>query len=195
MVKTYNVPVSELMSKLAAELKGYAELRPPEWAEFVKTGSHKERAPLENDWWYMRAASMLRKIQILGPVGVSKLRTKYGGKKNRGVKPERFRRASGSIIRKILQQLENAELVKQVTIKNHKGRVLTPKGDSLIGKFNESKAAPAAKKAAQKVEKKKAKEPEITEEAVAETDDSKAKQKAESKKEDGGSGEDKAQKA
>lgn len=153
MVKTYNIPISELVEKIAGELKNMEELRPPTWSEFAKTGTHKERAPLNEDWWYMRAASILRKIQILGPVGVSKLKTKYGGKKNRGLKPERFYKGSGSIIRKVLQQLESAELIKHVTINSHKGRVLTPKGEKLIAKFNptekakktEKKPAPAAK--------------------------------------------------
>ena len=41
-----------------------------------------------------------------GPIGVSKLRTKYGGKKNRGHKPEHFYKGSGSVARKVLQQFE-----------------------------------------------------------------------------------------
>jgi len=62
------------------------------------------------------------------PLGVSKLRNYYGGKKERGHKPERFRRAGGNHIRKILQQLESAGLV--ITKKNglKRGRLLTDKG-------------------------------------------------------------------
>jgi small subunit ribosomal protein S19e len=95
---------------------------------------HKERPPLKEDWWYMRAASVLRKVSILGPVGVEKLRTKYGGKKNRGHKTEHRFKGSGNIVRKVLQQLEKAGLIKKGDKGVHKGRVITPKGISLIDK-------------------------------------------------------------
>ncbi|MBU0471164.1 MAG: 30S ribosomal protein S19e [Nanoarchaeota archaeon] len=124
------VPQNELIKKTAEELKKLIDM--PSWALFVKTGTHKQRPPVESDWWYMRAASVLRQIYLLGPIGVSKLRTKYGGKKNRGMKPEKFYKGSGAVIRKILQQLEAAKLIKQHTIKKHKGRVITPKGKSLL---------------------------------------------------------------
>jgi small subunit ribosomal protein S19e len=119
-----------LIKGLAGELKLY--LRKPEWADFVKTGMFKEKPPIDPDWWYVRAGSMLLKIEKLGPVGVSKLRTKYGGRKNMGVAPEHFRRGSGKIIRTILQQLEKEGLIKQDAKGVHKGRVLTPKARSLI---------------------------------------------------------------
>ena len=69
------VPQDELIKKVAEELKSI--IGQPEWAPFVKTGNHKERPPVDNDWWYIRAASVLRKVYLLGPIGVSKLRTKY----------------------------------------------------------------------------------------------------------------------
>jgi len=105
------------------------EVRPPEWAAYVKTGSHVERAPHNPDWWYIRAASILRKLYIKGPIGVSRLRKLYGGRKRRGVKPAHFRRAGGSIIRHILQQLEEAGLAEK---DGNRGRILTPKGRSLL---------------------------------------------------------------
>jgi small subunit ribosomal protein S19e len=76
----------------------------------------------------------MRTTQRIGPIGVSKLRSKYGGKKNRGMKPEKFYPASGKIIRTILQQLENAELVKKEEKGVHKGRIIAPKGVSLLDK-------------------------------------------------------------
>lgn len=126
-----SVSKQELIIKLSEKLKPI--LKKPVWADFVKTGVHKEKPPMDSDWWYMRAASMLLKIEKLGPVGVSKLRTKYGGVKNRGVAPEHFYKGSGSIIRKLLQQLETAGYLKQVPEKEkHKGRELAPKAQSLI---------------------------------------------------------------
>ena len=134
MANIYEVTPSELIEKTAEELKKIPEIKAPDWAEFVKTGMHKERPPLRKDWWHVRAAAVLRWVHIRGPVGVSKLRTRFGGKKNRGVKPDRFYKASGNIIRKALQQLEAAGLVKNKDDSVRKGRVTTPKGISLLEK-------------------------------------------------------------
>src|SRR4030043_643757 len=130
MASIYDVNPTELIEKSAFELKKISQVKPPQWASFVKTGMHKERPPIKEDWWYIRTAAILRSIYKQGPIGVSKLRTKYGGKKGRGHKPEHFYKGSGAIIRKICQQLESAELIKQTKIGVHKGRVVTPKGQS-----------------------------------------------------------------
>lgn len=124
------VSPSELIEAAAKELAKVIEK--PEWADFVKTGVHKERPPVKDDWWHMRAASILRATYIKGPIGVSKLRTKYGGRKNCGYKPEHFRKGSGKIIRTILQQLEKEGLIKQGTKGVHKGRIITQKGKKLL---------------------------------------------------------------
>ncbi len=126
----YKVNQHELVLELANELKKHIEM--PDWARFVKTGVHRETVPRNPDWWYIRSASILRITHKLGPIGVSKLRTRYGGRKNRGVKPDKFALASGKVIRTILQQLEKAELIKQDSKGTHKGRITTPKGSSLI---------------------------------------------------------------
>ncbi|RJQ22787.1 30S ribosomal protein S19e [Candidatus Woesearchaeota archaeon] len=128
----HDVNPTELILRTAQELKKDSTLKAPAWAPFVKTGHSRERQPTQPDWWQIRAASILRKILILGPVGTQKLRRKYGGRKNMGMAPERFHIAGGSIIREILQQLEKAGLAKQATKGAHKGRIITPKGQQLI---------------------------------------------------------------
>ena len=135
MTHILSVNPNDLVNKAAEELKKQKLVEPTEWSKFVKTGHHKDRLPDSADWWYYRSASILRSIAKLGPVGTQKLRTKYGGKKNRGHKPEHRYNASGSIIRKILQQLEKSELIKQTEKGVHKGRILTPKGNSLLNKI------------------------------------------------------------
>ena len=147
MSNAYDVEQSELVIKAAKELKKLTELKPPEWAAFVKTGAHKERPPADKGWWYLRAASVLRIIYKLGPIGVSKLRTKYGGKKNRGVRPGTFYKSSGNILRKVLQQLEKEGLVKQLEKEQRKGRIITPKGKSFLDKIATQIAGPRVKKA------------------------------------------------
>ena len=129
-----DVPANLLIPALAKELKEqYTVISPPEWAKFVKTGVYKELPPEDIDWWYTRTAAVMRRIYLEGPIGVEHLRARFGGRANRGTKPERFRLASGNIIRKILQQLEQAELATKD--KNH-GRILTPKGISFMDKLS-----------------------------------------------------------
>lgn len=173
----YTVDQQKLVLAVAQELKNHIEM--PEWAQFVKTGAHRETFPRNADWWYIRAASVLRYCNLKGPVGVSKLRTKYGGRKNRGMAPDKFALASGKVIRVILQQLESAKLLKQDIVGNHKGRVATPAGASILVKAAKSvsssatttsKAKPAkAEKApskkeepAKKADKKDAEMPEAS---------------------------------
>ncbi|MEM1550777.1 MAG: 30S ribosomal protein S19e [Candidatus Bathyarchaeia archaeon] len=130
MPTPFDVPASMLIEKLAKYLKENVDaIEPPEWAAYVKTGVHAKYAPQNPDWWYIRCASLLRKIYILGPIGVERLRAKYGGRKDRGTRPKHVAKGSGAIIREALQQLERAGLIQ--TIKG-KGRVITPEGRKLL---------------------------------------------------------------
>jgi len=134
MPSIYDIEPSELIRRAAEQLK--KEIAMPEWTKYVKTGQSKERPPIQLDWYYKRAASILRKIYMLGPIGVNKLRIKYGSKKNRGVAPARFKRSGGKIIRSILQQLEKQGYIKQAQKSTHKGRIITPKGKSFLDKIS-----------------------------------------------------------
>ena len=106
---------------LAEALKKVPEFKAPDWSAFVKTSVHKERPTTNEDFWYNRSASILRQTYIRGTVGVERLRTRYGGKKDRGAKPSVFRKSGGNIIRKILQQAEAAGLLEKAT-ENRSGR-------------------------------------------------------------------------
>ena len=132
MERVTTAKTSSLISALAEELKKSETISPPTWAALVKTSHGKERIPQQADWWHIRAAAMLRKVALTGPIGTEKLRTLYGTKKNRGYKPERFVKASGAITRKILQQLEAEGLIAQDQRGSRKGRIITPKGISLL---------------------------------------------------------------
>ena len=130
MSTVYDVPAEVLIKHTAEELKKNDKVSAPKWSNLVKTGVHKERKPENVDWWFIRSASILRRVYIDGPVGVRSLRTFYGGKKDRGVNPEKFRKGSGSIVRVALHQLEDAGYVKKV----EGGRVVTPAGKSFLDK-------------------------------------------------------------
>ncbi len=133
----YEINPQEYNLKLAEALKKIPEFKAPEWIQFVKSTSGKERPIEDEDFWYKRAASVLRQIYRKGVVGVNRLRTKYGSKKNRGVRPEKFVKAGGKIIRTILQQADHAGFTESVkerkSIKDKRlGRRLTEKGKKFL---------------------------------------------------------------
>jgi len=129
MVSVYDIDPDVFIKELAERLKN--EVSPPEWAKWVKTGIHREKGPVNDDWWYIRLASVFRKIYILGPIGISRLAGEYGGKVDRGTKPYHAAKGSRSIVRKCFQQLESLGYVT----KDKKGRVLTQKGRSYLDKL------------------------------------------------------------
>jgi small subunit ribosomal protein S19e len=131
MVDVREVSAKNLIDKLKEELKKIEDIKPLGWSKFVKSGMHKQRIPEQEDFWYIRSSSILRRIYLDGPVGVERLRTFYGGRKSRGSRPARFRKASGNMIRKILQQLEKAGLVE----KAKKGKKISSKGKKFLDKI------------------------------------------------------------
>ena len=130
MTTPHDVPASKFIDRLAKYLRENIDaVQPLPWATFAKTGMHVEKQPQNPGWWYTRSASILRKVYIYGPIGLETLRAAYGGRKNRGSKPDRVVKSGGSGIRKALQQLEAAGLIQ---ITKPKGRIMTPKGRKIL---------------------------------------------------------------
>lgn len=129
MTTVYDVPAEPLIRAAAGKLKGEAAIQPPQWAPFVTTGIHAEKPPTEAEWWHVRTAAVLRKVYIMGPIGTERLRAEFGGPRDRGVKPNRAKKGSGSIVREALQQLESAGFVESV---KGEGRRVSAKGRSLL---------------------------------------------------------------
>jgi len=144
LITPHDVPASNFVERLAKYLKeNVDEVTPPPWAAFAKTGAHVQRQPQNPDWWYIRCASLLRKIYIHGPIGLERLSAEYGGKKDFGVKPEHAVKAGSAIIRKALQQLEAAGWIE--TAKPH-GRRMTKKGRKYLQEVAEDAHKELAKK-------------------------------------------------
>jgi small subunit ribosomal protein S19e len=127
MVTVFDVEPNRLIAKAAEKLKGM-KLPKPAFVGMVKTGAHTERPPIQEDFWYIRCASILRQAYVNGTVGINRLRRHYGGRKRRGVKPAKHSAAGGSTIRKAMQELEKAGLL----IKQKAGRAISPKGRKLL---------------------------------------------------------------
>lgn len=107
-----DVSPHEFVKAYSAHLKRSGKMELPEWTDIVKTGVLKELAPYDPDWYYIRAASMARKIYLRGGLGVGSFRRIYGGSKRNGSRPPHFGKSSGSVARHILQQLQNMNIVE-----------------------------------------------------------------------------------
>ncbi len=134
MITAKMVPPDLLIKRLAEYLKeNVKEVQPAEWSFYAKTASYNERVPDNpEEWWYIRAASLLRKLYIRRTIGIERLRKEYSWRKRRGAKPPRSVKAPGHAMRLMLRQLEKAGLV----MKTQKGRTLSPKGRSLLDRLS-----------------------------------------------------------
>jgi small subunit ribosomal protein S19e len=136
MTTFYDVPADLLIPALAERLeKDYEVISQDEKFDFVKTGAHKERPPVQSNWWFLRSAAILRKVGRMGPIGVNHLSQAFGGPKNRGAAPNRAAAGSRSVIRSSLQQLEDAGLVtvrRNAAGNVNMGRVITSDGQKLL---------------------------------------------------------------
>jgi len=133
MATLYDAPTEDLLEAVGDRLVESGAVERPDWARYVKTGVDRELPPEQDDFWRRRAASVLRKVAIDGPVGVDRLTTAYGdttpGSTRYRVSPAHSASGSGKIVRTILQQLEDADLVSQ---EGSAGRIATPEGRSLL---------------------------------------------------------------
>ncbi len=142
MTTFYDVPADLLNPALAEKLSEIDGISRPQWADYVKTGVHRERPPTQNNWWEMRCAALLRKVGREGPIGVNSLAQAYGGKKDNGANPHTPAMGSRHIIRTALQQLSDAGLVTMKETKTvqsadgdqklYSGRIITSAGHKLL---------------------------------------------------------------
>ena len=121
-VTVRDVAAYEFIVGYAHHLKKSRKFVLPKWVDLVKTGVRKELAPYDPDWYYIRAASVARKIYLHKGLGIGGLRRWYGGRHRRGTLPETFAKAAGGILRHIVKQLES---MKVVEINEKGGRVIT----------------------------------------------------------------------
>ncbi len=135
MTTIHDVPADLLITELASRLSEMSDITAPDWADYAKTGTHRERPPVQSDWWEVRSAAILRKVGMLGPIGVNHMSQHFGGPKDRGVKQNRAVAGSRNVARTIMQQLTTCGLI---TSKHNPagtvnlGKILTSEGQRLL---------------------------------------------------------------
>eukprot|EP00584_Thalassiosira_punctigera_P001221 CAMPEP_0172544578 /NCGR_PEP_ID=MMETSP1067-20121228/14696_1 /TAXON_ID=265564 ORGANISM="Thalassiosira punctigera, Strain Tpunct2005C2" /NCGR_SAMPLE_ID=MMETSP1067 /ASSEMBLY_ACC=CAM_ASM_000444 /LENGTH=149 /DNA_ID=CAMNT_0013331161 /DNA_START=133 /DNA_END=582 /DNA_ORIENTATION=+ len=108
-----DVPAKAFIAAYAEHLKNSDKFELPVWADLVKTSVANELAPYGDDWYYIRAASIARKVYLSPGVGVGQLRKWYGGNDKRGTRTEHFRKANAGVIRTVLIQLEEMKVTEK----------------------------------------------------------------------------------
>lgn len=107
-----DVDAAKFVKAYAAHLKRGGKLAVPSWVDIVKTGTHKELAPYDHDWFFTRCAAVARHLYMRPGSGVGGLARAFGGRKNRGVRPSKQSDASTSVLRKAIQALEKLNVVE-----------------------------------------------------------------------------------
>ncbi|PRP80753.1 hypothetical protein PROFUN_11493 [Planoprotostelium fungivorum] len=108
-----DVSADKFIEAYARHLKRSGRINVPKWADIVKTGAYKEQGPTNPDWYYIRLASVARRLYLKGGLGVGLLRRIYGGRQNNGSKPSHAAIASGAVLRSTLKQLEAIKVVEK----------------------------------------------------------------------------------
>ena len=124
-VTVKDVSAQDFIKAYANHLKKSGTLELPKWVDLVKTGKHRELAPHNPDWYYVRAASVARQIYLRNGTGVGGLAHHYGGASKSGTCRSHHTTAAHGLIRTILQQLEKLNLVEAHP---SGGRKITAKG-------------------------------------------------------------------
>lgn len=86
----------------------------------------KELPPLDPDWYFVRSASIARRIYLNGGIGVGALAHWYGDAKSTKSRPEHHHPAARGLIRHILKNLQDNGLVEEIPKKG--GRRVTSEG-------------------------------------------------------------------
>eukprot|EP01125_Pyxidicula_operculata_P002286 TRINITY_DN12185_c0_g1_i1.p1 TRINITY_DN12185_c0_g1~~TRINITY_DN12185_c0_g1_i1.p1 ORF type:complete len:152 (+),score=38.99 TRINITY_DN12185_c0_g1_i1:32-487(+) len=125
-VTVKDVPAAAFIKEYALHLKRSNWLKLPTWVDLVKTASFKEMCPQDPDWYYVRAASVARKIYLRNGMGLGGMKDAYGGPARRGPRPTVHKTASGSVLRHIVKQLSDIGVVELNGTKG--GRRITQHG-------------------------------------------------------------------
>mmetsp|Transcript_7254 Transcript_7254/g.7951 ORF Transcript_7254/g.7951 Transcript_7254/m.7951 type:complete len:150 (+) Transcript_7254:46-495(+) len=128
-VTVRDVEPAKFINAYADVLKNNDKFHVPKWVELVKTGVHKELAPYDPDWYFVRAAATIRKIYLRPGSGVGALAKRFGGGFRRGARPVKHQDSATGIIRAILLALDDLKLTEKT---ENGGRRVTKIGQQAL---------------------------------------------------------------
>ena len=106
-----DVPAQKFVQAYAEHLKKTQKVVPMANAHYIKTANGKELNPESEDWFYMRAAALARRLYIRPGTGIGNLRHVFGSVKRNGHRANKHSRASGKVLRYAVQQLQEADVL------------------------------------------------------------------------------------
>ena len=111
-VTVRDVAADKFIAAYADVLKNNDKFVVPKWVDLVKTGAHKELCPYDPDWYYIRAAAIVRKIYLREGTGVGALKKRFGGNYRRGSAPDKHQDGAGGLIRAICLNLDKLNITE-----------------------------------------------------------------------------------
>ena len=93
-----DVSATRFINAFAKHMKRQGKFEMPKWADVAKTAVCKNLPPLNDDWLYIRTASVARHIYNRKGSGVGSFRHIYGGQLRRGTLTNHQVPGSGKIV-------------------------------------------------------------------------------------------------
>eukprot|EP01006_Ploeotia_vitrea_P000855 TRINITY_DN103781_c0_g1_i1.p1 TRINITY_DN103781_c0_g1~~TRINITY_DN103781_c0_g1_i1.p1 ORF type:complete len:145 (+),score=8.25 TRINITY_DN103781_c0_g1_i1:21-455(+) len=128
-VTVRDVDAAKFVAAYAEVLKNNDKFIVPKWVEVVKTGVHKELAPYDPDWYFIRAAAIARAVYLKPGSGVGSLKVKFGSSGRKSSKGDHHRNAAGGIIRNCLMTLDELKITEPTA---NGGRKITRVGQQAL---------------------------------------------------------------
>lgn len=113
----------------ARHFKQEGKLFVPNCTELVKSSHGRERAPQNQDWYYIRCAAILRALYLRPGEGYGGLSKRFASKKNNGSRPEHGVRACKGLLHWGCKSLTQLGLVEPGA---ESGQRLTKKGKKFV---------------------------------------------------------------
>lgn len=132
-----DVSATAFIKAYAEHLKNSDKFDLPVWSDTIKTAVFKELAPYGDDWYYIRAASIARKVYLRPGIGMGQLQKWYGGAYRRGARTEHFRKAASGVIRSVLLQLEEMKVVEKLEAGGRRVTVVGQQDLDRVSSFHE----------------------------------------------------------
>merc|ERR1712216_863816 len=106
-----DVDAHEFVKRYATHLKKQGKISLPELVDLMKTSVSRELAPYDEDWYFIRCASLARRLYV-----------------RQGTLPGHFCRSSRGVIRGCLKQLQKIGVLEAMPEGKKGGRRLTKQG-------------------------------------------------------------------